>query len=216
VDEQAGRTTGQNYTIALRLAVFTIFFNVAEGLVSTYFGYKDASLTLFGFGADSFIEVVSGLGIAHMIIRIHLYPDSGRDGFEQTALRVTGFGFYGLVLGLVAMGAYNIASGHKPFTTFWGIVVSMISITVMGALVWRKRKVGKQLASEAILADAECTRVCIYMSIVLLAASAVYELTHIAYVDVIGTLGLAYFSYREGHECFEMAAGRECCSRECG
>ena len=72
---------------------------------------------------------------------------------------------------------------------------------------------GKQLGSEAILADAECTRVCIYMSIVLLAASAVYELTHIAYIDVMGTLGLAWFSFSEGRECFEKAAGKGCCPR---
>jgi divalent metal cation (Fe/Co/Zn/Cd) transporter len=71
--------------------------------------------------------------------------------------------------------------------------------------------VGKQLESEAILADAECTLVCIYMSIVLLAASVIYELTGIAYVDVVGTLGLAYFSFKEGRECFEKAAGKECC-----
>ena len=216
MDGKAGRTISQNYTVALGLAIFTIVFNIAEGLVSTYFGYEDGSLTLFGFGADSFIEVVSGLGIAHMIIRIQRLPDSGRDDFERTALRITGFSFYGLVVGLVAIGIYNIASGHRPTTTFWGIIVSVISIMVMCALVRQKRKVGKQLASEAILADAECTRVCIYMSIVLLAASAVYELTHIAYVDVIGTFGLAYFSYREGRECFEMAAGKECRSCESG
>ena len=114
-------------------------------------------------------------------------------------------------MGLVAISIYNIVSGHKPTTTLWGIFVSVISIIVMCALVWRKRKVGKRLGSEAILADAECTLVCIYMSIVLLAASTVYELTHIAYIDVAGTLGLAYFSFREGRECFEKAAGEECC-----
>ncbi len=199
---------------AFGLAVFTVLFNVAEGLVSTYFGYEDESLTLFGFGIDSFIEVVSGLGIAHMILRIRRHPESGTDAFERTALRITGFAFYGLVVGLSVMSVYNIAMGHKPTTTLWGVIVSVISITVMWALIWAKRRVGKALGSEAILADAECTRVCIYMSIVLLVASLVYELTGVAYVDAIGTLALAYFSFREGRECFEKAAGKECCS--CG
>ena len=57
------RTERENYRIAFGLAVFTIVFNIAEGLVSTYFGYEDGSLALFGFGADSFIEVVSGLAL---------------------------------------------------------------------------------------------------------------------------------------------------------
>jgi divalent metal cation (Fe/Co/Zn/Cd) transporter len=209
---KADREKGQKYRIAFGLALFTIVFNIAEGLVSTYFGYEDKSLTLAGFGADSFIEVVSGLGIAHMIARIQRHPDSRADAFERTALRITGFSFYGLVVGLFAMSIHNILSGHKPTTTLWGIIVSVISITVMSVLVWRKRQVGKQLGSEAILADAECTRVCIYMSIVLLAASAVYELTRIAYIDVMGTLGIAYFSFREGRECFEKAAGTGCCT----
>jgi len=58
------------YKIAFGLAFFTILYNIAEGLISMYFGYSNDSLTLFGFGADSFIEVLSGLGIAHMILRI--------------------------------------------------------------------------------------------------------------------------------------------------
>jgi hypothetical protein len=43
------------------------------------------------------------------------------------------------------------------------------------------------------------------MSVVLLAASGMYELTKLAYIDSIGTLGLAWFSVKEGRECFEKA-----------
>jgi divalent metal cation (Fe/Co/Zn/Cd) transporter len=69
----------------------------------------------------------------------------------------------------------------------------------------RKAKIGIALESDAILADAECTQVCIYMSLVLLTASVVYELTKIAYVDSIGSLALAYLSFNEGRECFGKA-----------
>src|SRR5678815_4739385 len=57
------------YRLAFRLAVFTIIYNIAEGFIAAYFGYEDESMTLFGFGLDSFIEALSGLGIAHMILR---------------------------------------------------------------------------------------------------------------------------------------------------
>ena len=69
------------FKIAFGLAVFTILYNIAEGLISMYFGYNDKSLTLFGFGADSFIEVLSGLGIAHMVLRIQRQPETDRDTF---------------------------------------------------------------------------------------------------------------------------------------
>lgn len=193
------------YKIVFGLSVFTILYNIVEGLVSTYLGYSDESLTLFGFGVDSFIEAVSGFGIAHMVLRIQKQPDSDHDQFEKTALRITGFAFYILVTGLIITCVYNLWIGQKPTTTFWGVVISVISIAVMLALIYWKTKMGKELNSQAILADVECTRVCIYMSLVLLASSAIYEMTGIAYIDTLGTLGLAYFSYIEGKECFEKA-----------
>src|SRR5680860_922842 len=107
------------YKVAMGLAVFTIIYNIAEGLISTYLGFEDESLALFGFGSDSFIEVISGLGIAHMILRIQNNPNSNRDDFERTALRITGVVFYVLVFGLVVSSIYNIWTGHKPLTTFW-------------------------------------------------------------------------------------------------
>lgn len=199
------------YKIAFGLAIFTIVYNIIEGLVSTYLGFEDESLTLFGFGSDSFIEVISGIGIAHMIIRIQQYPNGNRDNFERTALRITGVAFYILVISLLITSIYNIWIGHKPITTFYGLVISVISIIVMWVLVTWKRNVGNQLKSEPILADANCTMVCIYMSIILLISSGIYELTNLPYIDSIGSLGLAYFSFKEGRECFEKANSEKYC-----
>jgi divalent metal cation (Fe/Co/Zn/Cd) transporter len=200
------------YKIAFALAIFTIFYNVAEGLISTYFGFEDESLALFGFGTDSFIEVISGLGIAHMVLRIQKNPGSSKDRFERTALRITGSAFYVLVVGLVATSSLNIWTGHQPVTTFWGVVVSALSILVMWLLVMWKRKVGRELNSEPILADANCTLVCVYMSVILLASSGLYELFRLPYIDSLGSLGLSYFAFTEGKECFEKANSEKYCS----
>lgn len=200
------------FKIAFGLAIFTIVYNLAEGLISTTLGIHDESLALFGFGTDSFIEVISGLGIVHMIIRIQRQPDSNKDQFERAALQITGYAFYALVIGLVITSLYNIWTGHNPITTFWGVIISSISILVMWILVLWKRKVGRSLNSEPILADANCTLVCVYMSIILLLSSGIYELTSIPYIDSIGTLGLAYFAFKEGKECFEKANSDKYCS----
>ena len=200
------------YKTAFGLAVFTIVYNIAEGLISTYLGFEDESLALFGFGSDSFIEVISGLSIAHMILRIQNNPNSKRDDFERTALRITGIAFYILVFGLVITSFYNIWQAHQPLTTFWGVIISIISILVMWFLVLWKRNVGNQLNSAPILADANCTMVCVYMSIILLISSGIYELFGIPYIDSIGTLGLSYFAFKEGRECFEKAkSDKNCC-----
>ena len=202
------------YKIAFGLSIFTILYNLVEGLIATYLGYEDENLTLFGFGADSFIEMISGFGIAHMIFRIQRNPNSNRDDFERTALRITGYAFYTLVIGLLMTSIYNIWIGHQPKTTCWGIVISLISIAVMWALMYSKTKVGRLLNSQAMLADVECTRICIYMSVVLLVASGIYELVHLPYIDSAGTLSLAYLSFKEGKECFEKANNDTYCSGE--
>jgi divalent metal cation (Fe/Co/Zn/Cd) transporter len=204
------------YKKAYLLSLFTIFYNVIEGVLSILLGYQDETLALFGFGVDSFIEVMSGIGIAVMILRIRQNPNSAKSTFEIRALKITGTAFYLLSVGLLAGIVVNVISQHKPETTFWGVVISLISIAVMVWLMNAKKNVGKQLKSEPIIADSNCTKVCVYMSVVLLISSLIFELTGFAYADVIGAAGLIYFSISEGKEAFEKAKGKSCeCDNDC-
>ena len=196
-------TEQQLYKQAYNLSLFTIFYNILEGIISMSLGYSDETLSLFGFGADSFIEVLSGLGIAVMLLRIKRNQESSSIMFEKTALKITGTSFYLLSAGLFAGIVLNLISHHKPETTLWGIVISLVSIAVMYWLMEAKRSTGKRLNSLPIIADASCTKICIYMSVVLLASSLVYEITGFAYADSIGAAGLIYFSITEGREAFE-------------
>ena len=80
-------------------------------------GYEDATLTLFGIGVDSFIEVMSGIGIAVMILHIRQNPESHKSNFEIKALKITGFSFYLLSAGLLVGIIFNLINHHKPETT---------------------------------------------------------------------------------------------------
>jgi len=204
------------YKLAYQLSLFTIFYNIIEGVISMILGFKDGTLTLFGFGVDSFIEVMSGIGIAIMILRIKQNPDSSKSLLEIKALKITGTAFYLLSAGLFAGIVLNLINHNKPETTLWGIIISLVSIVVMVWLMIAKRNIGKQLNSEPIIADANCTKVCVYMSIVLLLSSLIYEITGFAYADLIGAAGLIYFSVSEGKEAFEKAKGKEdkCCDQD--
>ena len=133
------------------------------------------------------------------------------DRFERDALKITGTAFYILAAGLFITSGINIYELHRPETTLWGAVISAISIMTMWALVRSKKKVGLQLNSQAILADADCTKICVYMSFVLLFSSAGYEFTGIGHLDAIGALLIAGLSFKEGRESFEKARGNAVC-----
>lgn len=210
------QTTAQLYARATWLALFTIIYNIAEGLVSVWAGAADETLALFGFGVDSFIEVISAVGVWHMLRRISANGGESRDEFERRALRITGGAFYLLTIGLVLSAVVSLQQQHKPETTLWGIAVSLFSISFMWYLIRQKTKVGTALNSPAILADAACSRACLYLSLVLMLSSAGYELTGIGSLDAIGALLIAWLSFREGRESFGKAQGLNCsCSCSC-
>jgi len=205
------------YTRAGYLAAFTIGYNVLEGLVSVFFGLEDDSVALFGFGLDSFVEVISGIGIWHMMRRLRARVDgAGADEFEKTALRVTGAAFYLLTGGLILTSVANFLGTRAPSTTIWGIVVSGVSIVTMWLLIRLKMSVGSALGSAAIVADANCTRACLALSFVLLGSSLGYEATGIRHIDTLGALVIAALAWREGREAFVKSRGGSCsCAGAC-
>ena len=189
--------------LALILSIITIIYNVIEGVISVAFGMSDETLSLLGFGVDSFVEVISGIGIFHLVMRMQYSEVKERDKFEKTALTITGTAFYLLTIGLVAGSIINIIQGSKPETTVVGIIIAVISLATMYFLMSAKLKVGKELNSDAIIADANCTKTCFYLSILLLASSGLYEIFQIGYIDSLGSLGIAYFAFTEGKEAFQ-------------
>ena len=202
------------YKLATGLSIFTIVYNTLEGAVSVLMGAADETLTLFGFGLDSIIEVISGIGILLMVRRIQQSSVRNKSKGEVLALRIIGISFYVLIALLLVSSALSLITHHHPVTTRWGIIVSSISIAVMLILARLKIRTGSKLDSKAIVADGNCTMVCVYMSVILLASSLLYTYTHLAYLDVLGSLGLCYFCFTEGREALEGARAVEktgCC-----
>ncbi len=198
---------------ALLLAILTISYNFIEGIIAIYWGIHDETLALFGFGLDSFVEVISGIGILHMVIRIRSGENENRDTFEKKALEITGTTFYLLAIGLVISSLIRLYKGEFPVTTFWGSAIGTVSIGTMWWLIREKIKVGTALDSEAIIADANCTRACMHLSIVLLISSLGYELFDLIKIDSIGSILIAGIAYKEGKESFKKSLHKSssCC-----
>ena len=74
-----------------RLEYFTIVWNFLEGLVAIAAGAVSGSISLVGFGIDSFIEVASG---ATLLWRMSVDSDvERRERNEKVSLRIVGICF---------------------------------------------------------------------------------------------------------------------------
>lgn len=195
---------------ALWLSALTIAYNLAEGLVSMAFGWADDSVALFGFGADSFIEVASALLVLWKLL------DHGNLERERKATRGIGRLFIFLALGIAGGAVLQFTARTHPPTTLPGLVISALSLSFM-AFLWRaKLKAAKALDSATVAADAACSRACIQLSVVLFAGSLLYLLVPaLWWVDAAAALGLAVLIGREGLGMVR-AAKSACFTGGCG
>lgn len=197
------------------LARFTILYNLVEGLVSMGFGWADDSVALFGFGADSFIEV----GSAFLVLwRLNAVPGCAATASrrERQATRGIAWLLLYLAAGTAAGAGIQLLSRRHPDTTIPGLVISLASLSFM-VFLWRaKLRAGKALESPAVLADAACSLACIQLSAVLFAGSLLY-LVHpsLWWADAAAALLLSAFIAREGWST-RHAAAREDFAGGCG
>jgi divalent metal cation (Fe/Co/Zn/Cd) transporter len=146
---------------------FTIAWNSVEGLVAVAAGALAGSISLIGFGIDSFIEVISG---SVLLWRMSVDADiHRRERNEKLSLRIVGVCFLGLAVYVGYESLSDILMRKAPEHSLPGIVLACVSLVVMPLLSRAKKKVGDELGSAAMRADAKQTDFCVYLSAILLA-----------------------------------------------
>ncbi len=178
---------------ALWLSALTIAYNLVEGVISMAFGWADDSIALFGFGADSFIEVASALLVLWKLL------DHGNLARERKATLGIGWLFLALATGMAGGALLQLVARHHPPTTVPGVVISALSLACM-VFLWRAKRLAAQALDSATLeADAACSLACIQLSAVLFAGSLVFLLQPVLWwVDATAALALALLIGREG------------------
>ena len=149
-----------------RLEYFTIAWNSLEGVVAIVAGAIAGSISLVGFGIDSFIEVTSG---ATLLWRMHVDSEAPkRERNEHLSLRIVGVCFVALAIYVAYEAVTDLIGRKAPEHSLPGIVLACVSLIVMPVLSRAKKQVGKALGSIAMRADAKQTDFCVYLSAILL------------------------------------------------
>jgi divalent metal cation (Fe/Co/Zn/Cd) transporter len=183
------------------LAGATIAWNAVEGVIAVAAGIGAGSLALVGFGLDSFIEVFAG-----GVVLWHL--GGGTEDREQRALRLIAVSFFVLAAYVVAEAARDLLAGEEAGESPVGIALAAVSLAVMPALAWAKRRTGRALGDTVIAADATETALCSYLSAILLAGLVLNATVGWWWADPLAALAIAALALREGREAWQ---GDSCC-----
>jgi divalent metal cation (Fe/Co/Zn/Cd) transporter len=186
---------------AALLAWFTIAWNTIEGIVAVGAGIAAGSIALVGFGLDSGVEVFAGAVVVWQLRGLS-------EEKEQRALRLIAVSFFALAAYTITEATRDLLDGDHAATSLVGVVLAAVSLLVMPALAVAKRRTGRQLGNNVVVADSTETALCSYLSAILLGGLVLNAAVGWWWADPLAALGIAALALREGGEAWR---GETCC-----
>ena len=192
------------------LTALTIGWNSLEAGAAIVSGLLAGSVALLGFGLDSGIEVSSALIIAWRLSRQGTDPIANERA-ERRAVRLIALLFFALAAYITYDSATTLlgVSEHPEHSPI-GLVVAALSLIVMPALAWAKRRVAAELRSVALTADAAETQLCAYLAALVLIGLAANALFGWWWMDPLAGLAVAALAVKEGREAWTSGELCDC------
>jgi len=180
-----------------QLEYFTIAWNTLEAVVALVAGAFAGSVSLIGFGLDSFIEVISG---GTLLWRMSTDADSSRrERNEKLSLKIVGICFLALATYIAFESIADLLGRKAPQHSLAGIILAVVSLIVMPISSAAKRRVARELGSRAMDADARQTEFCSYLSAILLGGLLLNAVGGWWWADPTAALIMTPFIATEGY-----------------
>jgi len=192
------------------LAWLTIGWNAVEGVAGIASGLAAGSIALIGFGIDSYVEVFAGTVILWRL-RQERHAKSVSDAAERRAVQLIAVTFLLLAVGVGTESVRRLLAGAVAEESAFGIGLAVVSLIAMPLLARAKRRVGEQLESRAVQADATETMLCVWLSAILLVGLGANALFGWWWADPVAALGIVYIAGREGIEHWRTDQLDDCC-----
>jgi divalent metal cation (Fe/Co/Zn/Cd) transporter len=182
----------------LLLSYVTLGYNSLEGLIAIAAGVVAGSIALVGFGLDSLIEVSASLAALWRLYRDR--DEQHRQRAERLTLRMVGVLFLALAAYVSADALTALLNRSKPDESIVGIMLAGLSLVVMRLLARAKRQVAFAIGSGALVAEAQQTVFCTYLSAILLGGLVLNATLGWWWADPVAALIMVPIIAREGIE----------------
>ena len=189
---------------AVRLAWATIVWNVVEAVVAIGAGTAASSIALIGFGLDSTVEVMSA------VVIVWQFRGLAEDR-ERRALKLIAVSFFALAAYVGVQAIIDLLRTVEPKSSTVGIGLAIASLVVMPMLSRAKRRNGNAMGSATVVADSNQTKLCAYLSAVLLAGLILNATAGWWWADPVAALAIAGLAVNEGREAWKGEMCDDCC-----
>ena len=188
----------------VRLAWATIAWNVVEAVVAIAAGMAAGSVALVGFGLDSTVEVMSA------VVIVWQFRGMAEDR-ERRALKLIAVSFFGLAAYVAVQAIVDLVGKSRPESSPVGIGLAIASLLVMPLLARAKRRTGNALGSVTVVADSNQTKLCAYLSAILLGGLVLNATVGWWWADPGAALAIAALAINEGREAWRGEPCDDCC-----
>jgi divalent metal cation (Fe/Co/Zn/Cd) transporter len=189
---------------ARQLAWATIAWNVIEAVVAITAGAAASSIALVGFGLDSTVEVLSAVVI---LWQLHGLAEDR----ERRALRLIAVSFFALAVYVAVQAIVDLSSRVQGESAPVGIGLAIASLVVMPILAGAKRRTGRAMGSSTVVADSNQTKLCAYLSAILLGGLLLNASVGWWWADPLAALAIAVLAANEGREAWRGDTCDDCC-----
>lgn len=194
---------------ALRLEYLTVGWNVIEAVVAIGAGLAANSVALVGFGVDSVVESASGAVLIWRLKAERGAKDKPAiERLDRRAHKLVAASLFALAAYVIVDAGHSLWAKEHPEASVVGMIVTALSMIVMGRLARAKREAAALLESRALEADSFQTAACWWLSVITLVGIGLNAAFGWWWADPVAALVMTWFLIREGREAWR---GEECC-----
>ncbi|MBE3088913.1 MAG: cation transporter [Actinobacteria bacterium] len=179
------------------LSVFTVCYNIIEGIVSIVAGVLSNSIALKGFGIDSFIESISGAVMIWRFKKLDRITEE-EEKVEKIAQRFVAISFSILSVYILYESISKLYFKEITEPSIPGLIIIIMSIIIMPILFYLKYRTGRLLDSKSLVADSKETLACLFLSVAVLLGILLNFFYGFWQADLIAGIVIAIYLVIEG------------------